>query len=245
MSQSLIHVSDLTKQATTTYRAHFMDYLRVLAWLLIPATLASLLPIIPMSAGNRWVLNLIFSILIAVMSLWLSVVLVDLSRVYLGKSSAPKKILQASWGMAGRIVDFVLISLLQGIVVIVGLLLFVIPGLIFAVWFSFSRYSVIVDGVSPGSAALRASKTLVAGRFWPILWRWVGSYLYFGSFFVLGTVAILAAIGALLGNAQLGFVVTPAPLWWSDLIVTVISTLFTPLFILIGVILYEDAKRTR
>jgi hypothetical protein len=60
-----------------------------------------------------------------------------------------------------------------------GTLLLIIPGIIFAVWYSFTSYAVIFE-VLKGLNAMRASKSLVVGRWWPILWRLAVATLVFG-----------------------------------------------------------------
>ncbi|MDP3985317.1 MAG: hypothetical protein Q8P82_01005 [bacterium] len=239
----LIHVTDLSKQAFDLYRKHFLDFLRLLVWLLVPTILSALLPITSLNELSLAIADGFLSLIMIVISLWISVVLVDMIVEYERISSNEKRIREGSWGTAGRVVDFSIVSFLQGIVVALGFILFIIPGIIFAVWFSFSRYAMLIDGTSPGSEALRHSKALVVGRFWSIVWRWFGTYLYFGSLILLGTIALLALLGAVLGNAGLAFAAEPA--WWATLIIGVVSVLVTPLFIAVGVLLYNNAKHTQ
>lgn len=245
MSQ-LIPISTLTDKVTAMYRKHFMDFFRYLLWLLVPVVLASLLTLLPISSFTRGILDAALAIIITIISLWLSVVFIDMIVGFLGHRSQTKVLAKKSWGMWGRVIDLVLVSLLQAGVVLLGFLLFIIPGIVFAVWFSFARYAVLVDGSSPGAQALRLSKELVSKRFWPLLWRWVGAYVYYGLFLVLGGGLLLVIIGAILGNPGAAFVEASvqAP-WWSELIVGTISVLATPIFIGVGVALYESAKQTR
>ncbi|MBU0478607.1 DUF4339 domain-containing protein [bacterium] len=49
-----------------------------------------------------------------------------------------------------------------------GLLLLIIPGIIFAVWFSLAGYVRIIEGIG-GIAALKRSKQLVKGNWWYVL----------------------------------------------------------------------------
>ncbi|GEM_PF-3130819 len=247
----LIHVSDLTQKATTLYKKHFVDFLRVLVWLLVPTLLADLVPFVPTSGFMRKLIVIALGAVTAIIALWLSVVLVDMVRDFSGARVPVKKLADRSWGIGGRAIDLVLVSFLQGLVVALGFILFIIPGLVAWCWFSFARYAVLVDGISPGTQSLKASKVLVTGQFWPIAWRWIGSYLYFGVFMILIISLLLAVGGAVLGNPAIAFRdITAASslqptLWWSALVTDVVTVLMTPLFIAVGVLLYEDAKRTR
>jgi hypothetical protein len=68
-------------------------------------------------------------------------------------------------------------SILVGLSVFGGLLLLVIPGLIFAVWFIFFTVVFIGEDLR-GTAALKRSKDLVKGYFWPVAGR---IFLFFSS----------------------------------------------------------------
>ena len=74
--------------------------------------------------------------------------------------------------------------ILTGLVVGLGFLLFIIPGLIFAAWFSLSVYAMMDENLGP-IAAMKRSKSLVKGHVWEI----------FGSMFstsLLGSSGLLA-----------------------------------------------------
>lgn len=271
--QTLIHITDLTHTAAGICKKHWQEFSKVLVWLLIPGVITALLPLLPIRDAGGNAIAKVLLVVTTVISLWLSVVLVDMVLHYTGAKPKIRKRGEREQGLFGRIVDLVLVSIIQGIVVGVWFLPWIIPailvntsgldvaaksflwvlplGLILAIpgamfwnWFSFTRYSVLVDGGHPGTSALRTSRDLVKGRFWPIAWRWIGSYLYFGSLLLLGTLAIIAVIGTATGT--LGTVFTsPEPIWWADLIETVIAVFSTPLFVGVGVLLYQNVKETK
>ena len=72
-------------------------------------------------------------------------------------------VLKKSWS---KYLSFLLVSLLTGLVVGLGFLLLIIPGIIFAIWFVFSVYTVICED-KKGFKALSRSKELVKGYWWP------------------------------------------------------------------------------
>lgn len=82
-------------------------------------------------------------------------------------------------GSSNLIWPVIITSFLVTLIVLGGTLLLIIPGIIFAVWYSFSTYVVIFEGAK-GLSALRASKALVAGRWWSIVWRLAISTMVFG-----------------------------------------------------------------
>jgi len=73
-----------------------------------------------------------------------------------------------------RVPAYIGASLLIGILCLVGFALFVVPGVLFSVWFSFYAL-VIVDTHAGPLRALKQSYTLARGNFWRIagFWGWV------------------------------------------------------------------------
>ena len=59
-------------------------------------------------------------------------------------------------------------NLLSGLLIALGSILLIVPGVIFAVWFYFSAQVVLYENLG-GRAALSRSKTLVKGHFWWLL----------------------------------------------------------------------------
>ncbi len=239
----LINVTELTTTVTAMYRKHYRDFLKVLVWLLIPVIIGSIIPYLPLDKTIIFVIQAVLTIIIALISLWLSVVLIDMTAGFLGYKTHEMKGKLKKKGIYGRIIAFVIVSFIQSIIILLGGILFLIPGFIFAIWFSFARYAVLVDGYSPFKEAFKVSKKLTKGNFWAIFWRWVGSYVYYMIFIILGSSLILWIIGSLLGNSGLAFDTTAE--WWSDIITSIVSVGITPIFIGIGIILYESAKKNK
>lgn len=100
------------------------------------------------------------------------------------------------------------VSLLYSITVIGGLIVLIVPGVIFSLWYFFSVTALIVEGTW-GTAALRASHALVRGRFWPVATR-VGILASVGMVLTF-LIAILSIILVSIGTAVLD--VRIPPLW--------------------------------
>ena len=86
------------------------------------------------------------------------------------------------WGLR-RFRSVLLVSILVGLVVVVGFILLIIPGVIFLIFLSVSVPALIVEGLR-GRQAMRRSWNLVRGHFWH----------------VFGVVIIAAIITALVGG---------------------------------------------
>lgn len=68
------------------------------------------------------------------------------------------------------LLPYLLISILTGIIVMGGFMLLIIPGIIFAVWFSLAPFVLVDEGLR-GMNALERSRALISGRWWGVLGR--------------------------------------------------------------------------
>lgn len=123
---------------------------------------------------------------------------------------------------------FIIISMLFGII------MFLIPAFIFAVWFYFSIFS-LVDGGSEGASAMMSSKNLSASRWWSVAIRIFVSW----SFFVFIGTIFQAVILSAVGMVGLQFFVSQIV---SNILVSATNALITPVLVLCGLNLYNSLK---
>lgn len=86
--------------------------------------------------------------------------------------SAPKETtVQSAYRFAKKyFLQYVLLSIMVGIVVTLGFVALIIPGIILAVWFGFA-YAVLIFEDKTGIDAMKASKAYVKGRWFEIFIR--------------------------------------------------------------------------
>lgn len=118
--------------------------------------------------------------------------------------------LVASWK---KLLRFFLTSILLMLVVFFGFILFIIPGMIFAIWFSFAQFIAISEGLGPG-ASLARSRQLIKGRFWAVAGRL--SFIILAIIIAQIALSIIPFVGALA------------------------SMLFAPLFLIPSYLLYRE-----
>lgn len=75
-------------------------------------------------------------------------------------------------------------SLFVALLVLLGTILFLIPGIIFLVWYYFAIYVVVLDN-KKGWTAMKESRELVRGRWWATAWRLFAPNVVFGAAVVL------------------------------------------------------------
>lgn len=126
------------------------------------------------------------------------------------------------WGLR-RFGSVLLVSILVGIVVAVGFILLVVPGVIFLTFLAVSVPAVVVEGAR-GTGAMRRSWRLVRGHFWHVLGVVVVGLL------IAGVVAgLISALGR--GNDVLGLIFG-----------TIGQVVVAPFTALVTVLLYLDLR---
>ncbi len=124
------------------------------------------------------------------------------------------------------------------VITLLGLtMLFVIPGILFSVWFAMGMFVFIVED-ERGMNALLKSKAYVAGHWWGVLWR----LIFVGLFIGILTLVISGILGGLFAMAGL----TPAMLLISIAVVAgLLSLVFTPLSYVYVFDLYQALKGSK
>ena len=132
------------------------------------------------------------------------------------------------WGFA-RFGSVILISILVGLAVAGGLILFVIPGLIFAVMFSVAIPALVVENLR-GTDAMSRSWNLVKGHFWHA----VGVIIL--AAIIAGVVsAIITAVGSAINDN-----------WFISWVFQAIAQIITaPFAAIVSVLLYLDLRARR
>ncbi len=136
------------------------------------------------SQARYWPLFGIFGLINAVFVLPLTnaAVIWAVAEVYLGQ---PVTAIEALQHGLRRLAPLIGTSILMYLAIFGGLILLIIPGILFALWFSLSQHVVVIEGIS-GPAALSRSKKLVR--------RHLGTLLILG--FIMMVIFMLLGLGA-------------------------------------------------
>lgn len=128
--------------------------------------------------------------------------------------------------------SYLLVSILAGLAVFGGLLLLVIPAIIFAVWFSLALYVLLAEDTR-GIAALKASREYVRGHWWAVF----GRFVLFGVMVLVCFFVVMLAAGLIVGAFLPDF---------SDTLAFFVGYLFnlflTPFSAAFGYFIYKDLK---
>jgi len=132
-----------------------------------------------------------------------------------------------------RFLSIVGVSILVSLGVFVGLILFIIPGIILALRWSVALPACVVENLGP-IAAMRRSADLTKGHRWQI----------FGLFVLIIVVAIIAfaVIGALVGMGLLAAPETLGRLVLLGIVTVIITAIVTAYFNVVAAMIYHDLR---
>jgi hypothetical protein len=116
-------------------------------------------------------------------------------RVIDGGQLNYKDTMASAWKNLWR---YFLLSALLFLITLGGTILLIIPGIIFSIWFSFSGFVFIDQGLGI-KASLSRSRQLFKGRFWSVYWRIIVFGIFFGL--VTGLVFLLSLIPFGIGSS--------------------------------------------
>ncbi|MEK7482345.1 MAG: hypothetical protein AAB620_00940 [Patescibacteria group bacterium] len=183
------------------------------------------LPFVKFSLLDILFLLILLAFLLAniILQLWMAVAIIYAVKNRKERPSL-KDILRQAWP---RITSFTWVGLLVILCIFGGLLLLVIPGIIFSIWLCFSL-NVFIDEGLKGRQALKRSRQLTKGKWVKTFWRLLVFLIFAVAIIILpGFIAWLTKIGRV---GQIG-----------GMAVWIFLMPFTTIY---GYLLYEAAKQT-
>ena len=172
---ALLGVGSLFRAAWRLYRSRLKTFLGVMAVPVAAVLIFILVPALSQffskSAGAGVVLIilfLLFVLLMIVIYLW-AVAALFKAVVESEQGIGIKDAYLSAW-REGRVSSLFWVNFVNGIMVGGAFMLFIVPGVIFSVWFSQGPFVVMTDR-ERGLNALLKSREYVRGRWWGILWR--------------------------------------------------------------------------
>ena len=173
-NNSLISIENLFKNSYQIYKKAFKTFAKLigveyLAYLLLLYLALLVFVVIPHNALSQamWIIFLVpcafFGAIVGVV-VRVSFILLAQSKEY--HESVSSYLLKSFDFLA----SYAWVSLLAGLAVAGGFILFLFPGILFLVWFIFSEFALVVDG-KKGTTALSYSRSLVKGHWWSVFSR--------------------------------------------------------------------------
>jgi hypothetical protein len=162
-------------------------------------------PVMARSSGNLagvlglGALSLVFYIAFIVVCIWSQIAMVY--AIALGGNVGIK---QAFMGSKSKVLPYLWISFLTGLFVFIGYSMFLVPGILFAVWFMFATFVFLVED-KRGLTALLTSRGYTRGRWLNIAGR-LAILLFILIAIYLVVLVIISALGAVAEAMELTWI---------------------------------------
>jgi ABC-type spermidine/putrescine transport system permease subunit I len=222
---TLPEIGSLLKRSWQIYKERFWVFFGIIILLLV-SRFFIFLPLIALKKNLVLGISLfiIFFLCLAVIYLWSQV-----SLIYVIKDREERIGIRESFKRGwSKIISFFWISILTSLITAGGFLLFIIPGIIFAIWFVLAPFVLVAEDLKGMNVLLR-SKQWVSGNWWKVFWRMIGisAILFLISF------SLSFPFSIFLGKNL------------SDIIDSLISVFFLPFFVTYSFLIYENLKRMK
>ncbi|MBN1325834.1 hypothetical protein JW977_02535 [Candidatus Falkowbacteria bacterium] len=235
MEKKLISVSNLIKTGWQLCLKNYKQFILPIA-VLLPAYLLLYLLDLFIFPGQEMISLLVMALAIFI-NLWISILLIELiNKIHKNQNININELFQSSMK---KIASYFWVLILISLIIMLGFILLIIPGIIFAIWYSFAEYIVVLEDIK-GVKSLKDSKDLVRGRWGAAFWRLVLPSLLVYVFG--GLIALVLTLIFSLGNID--FSALDQNLMFNA-IVSLIFIILSPLFTAYGVILYNNLKDTK
>ncbi|MBI4435743.1 hypothetical protein HY630_03660 [Candidatus Uhrbacteria bacterium] len=235
----LLTPRELLQMTVALYRKEFWLFLGYAAWLLVPAAAFSFAIALP---PNPVTTTLIIVTVVLQLFVWLWIIVCLMRATILLSEQKPIDHDLLSTQALQRIQPVLAVVFLQALLVFGGLLLLIIPSILFWTWYSLAHVAAGVDDRRP-IEALAQSRSLVTGRFFSVLWRLVSGpvVITLGYGFLLATMLYGIALLFQLDTTQL---LSDHPPLWENLVDIVVYVFMIPLYVIYLTLLYRNLKTT-
>jgi hypothetical protein len=257
----MLSLANLISNTWLLYSKNFVTYLKLSFFIFLVTIPAAAISSLSYAFFASKIANLSLSILINLLVFFLTIlvtiVLVRVADKQLKSLSSGESIslsLSREFENSLKLWPMVLVvSIIVGLIQLIGLFFLIVPGIIFSVWFAFALCYVILEFPSSGSVSaaikesLKQSRELVRGRFWGVLLRifvptilwslfgWAISMIFVNS---LNIIQKYFLVGAAESATRLLDIL-------KILGSTYINALFIPLFVITTVILFRSLESTK
>lgn len=245
----LLTVGEIIKRTINLYRENFNLFITYMVILFIPTGITTILATMIDDFAQRQTavgsislgIYLIILVLSWIASLWIGITFMRvLYKKYEGQSvKNPKMELQS---VGHLLIPALLVSILSSLIIFAGFILFIIPGIIFAVWLAFSVYYVAIEEKKVIDS-LKASKALVKDRWFAVLWRLIAPLIVFGLVLLIVNGLLGGSLGMILAAFESETFMYKFMNTIIALTLSFVSLLFTPLTSGATIILFSELQK--
>jgi|GEM_PF-445728 len=181
---------------------------------------------------------------VLILALFLAVIIIQfwsqVALIYAIKDSEENIGIKESYKRGWRkIKPFIWVSILSSFIIIGGYIFFVIPGIIFTVWFIFAVYIVVAEDLK-GMNAILKSREYVRNYWWQVLWR-----LLFLFIVITITLVVILLIGIIVGSILSFFIGEAITQGIFNLMGDFVSVIIAPLSMIYSFLIYNNLRKIK
>lgn len=238
----MLSAGELLNQSFALYKKNFKLLAGYAAWLLLPYVGIILFSLIPSTNPLLEALIIISNLAQGLIGLWLVIFIPQIIReaVLDKKTASAVDLTKKVWLLLPSVV---FVAFLETVVILGGLILLLVPGIIFWVWFAWSQMAAILDD-KKGLNALSFSRELVRGKFWPVFWRLLAGPLVIGLI-IVSISSLIIMIFSPIAGASLNDIFGETPPLWADVVATIVETFIMPILVVYLTVTYLDLKKSK
>ena len=243
MEQALITSIDIIKKGWQIYSKNFRLFLKPIIILAAISIVYILFQIVTayinIQSSFLAIITFILAIILVFIYLWMLIVIIKLADALYKNQTID--LVQLYPQSMKKVPSFFWVGIVMGLVVLLGLILLIIPGFIFMVWYSFAPFiNILEEKNNKGLVALKASKNLVLGRWWPTFWRLLIPELIVYLIMIIVITGLIYLIAG--GNITIESINQSI---FANAIISFTSLLVTPLLVSFPIILYNNLKKIK
>lgn len=231
----MLTVIELIQLTFAIYKRNFGLYVGYSAWLLIPSAIIYFGALV--AGGEQNLTFLIGQVVIFVLTIGIWIILAIITAKIVGRKKINAE--ELSKATMDLLWPVFWIGLVAALVQVVGLLLLIIPGIIAMVWYAFATLEVVLGG-HRGLSAMSASRDLVRGRFWSVLWRLVAGPLILMAVYVAFSTSLISLVEMLTTGSVSLF--TDSLSLSAQMLGSIMDAVVLPIFVIYPTLLYLDLK---
>ena len=231
-----ISAMDLIANSWVLYKNNFDKFIQPIA-ILVLASIISLIPQFFDFPFDTLFFIITITIYISI-SVWLTVVMYQIAdSIDSRKKFNQNEIYIDSFRRAGQ---YLWVYFLYVLIILGGIVLLVIPSIIFSVWYAFSVVAVAIEKKSTKVSELFShSRSLVDGRWWSTLWNLILPQ----TFFTVIIFIVSFGIGGILTGGQYSAELLFNNFYF-NILINIVSSIFAPLLLIPLLLLYKHLKLT-
>jgi uncharacterized membrane protein len=191
--KSEFFISSIFRRAWAVFKENWLITYVVM---LLPLTVAFIyMPLAERIQGESEILSVVFTIIYLLLQL---IVGMGVLKAYLNIVRGEKVTVETFTRMVPLILSYLVASIIMGILVMVGLLLLIVPGVYLALKYMFVPYLIVDKGLGP-IEAFKESKVLTKGIKWDLLGFIVAAVvlMYLGVFALIVGLLITVPVATL------------------------------------------------